>query len=204
MTPLQKIAMGLVIVLAPGYFEIAGQPYDILADWLGWVLVIVGMGVLRKHLDVDIAYWLAWVALVVSLVFWFPQITDLLPQVDEPVEGVDPSVAWFISLPQAAFSLLLVKAIGQAGIEQTPRDTFVAGRFGVLSWAFIATIALPPVAYATAENLIQPTVIGIALTNIALIYYLFRVHRWTWLGGPGPLEIHPPAKASENDEGRPD
>ena len=185
--------MGLVIVLAPGYFEIAGQPYDFLADWLGWMLVIAGMRMLREHLDVDIAYWLAWVALVVSLVFWFPQITDLLPQVDEPVKGVDPSVAWFISLPQAAFSLFLVKAIGQAGIEQTPRDTFVAGRFGVLSWAFIGSIALPPVAYAAAENLIRPTLIGIGLINVALIYYLFRVHRRTWLGGP-----------VENDEGRPD
>lgn len=181
MTPLQKIAMGLVIVFAPGYFEIAGHPYDVLADWLGWLLVLSGMRVLRTRLDVDLAYWLAWVALVVALVFWFPQITDLLPQVDEPVKGVDPSVAWFISLPQAAFSLLLVKAIGQAGIEQVPRDTFVAGRFGVLSWAFIATIALPPIAYAAAEDLIGPTVIGIGLVNVVLIYYLFRVHRRTWL-----------------------
>jgi hypothetical protein len=26
------------------------------------------------------------------------------------------------------------------------------------------------------------------------VYYLFRVHRRTWLGGPGPLEVHPPTR----------
>lgn len=185
--------MGLVIVLAPGYFEIAGQPYDVLADWLGWLLVLSGMALLREHLDVDIAYWLAWVAFAVALVFWFPQVTDLLPEVDEPVKGIDPSVQWFISLPQAAFSLLLVQAIGKAGADQQPRDTFVAGRFGVLTWAFIATIVVPPVAYAAAEDLIRPTLIGIGLINIVFVYYLFRVHGRPWLGGP-----------VENYEGRPD
>ncbi|MCX6396975.1 MAG: hypothetical protein NTV23_10855 [Propionibacteriales bacterium] len=204
MTPLQKIAMGLVIVFAPGYFEIAGQPYDVLADWLGWLLVLAGVGALSRHLEVDLVRWLARVALVVSLVFWFPQVTDLLPDVDGPVKGVDPSVQWFISLPQAAFSLLLVQAIGKAAINQVPRDSFVAGRYGVLTWAFIAGIVLPPVAYAVAEDLIRPTLIGIALINLALIYQLFRVHRRTWLGGPGPLEVHPEGPRSGNDEGRPD
>lgn len=211
--------MGLVIVFAPGYFDIAGQPYDVLADWLGWLLVIAGMNGLRKHLDVDLPYWLAWVAFTVSLVFWFPQVTDLLPDVDEPVKGIDPSVQWFISLPQAAFSLLLVKAIGQAGIEHRPPDRFVAGRFGVLSWAFITTIVLPPVAYAVAEDLIKPTLIGIGLINLVLVYYLFRVHGRPWLGGPVLVPAAPEddtassendtassqndTASSENDEGRP-
>lgn len=199
MTPLQKIAMGLVIVLAPGYFEIAGQPYDVLADWIGWIMVISGLRVLRTYLDLDVAYWLAWVALAVALVFWFPQVTDLLPEVDEPVKGTDPSVLWAISLPQAAFSLLLVKALSEAGIDHDPRDTFVAGRFGVLSWAFIATIVLPPVAYAAAEDLVQPVLIGIGLVNVVLVYYLFRAHARPWLGGRVPETAAP-----ENDEGRPD
>lgn len=204
MTPLQKIAMGLVIVFAPGYFEIGGEPYDVLADWLGWILVISGMRPLRTHIDVDVAYWLAWIAFAVSLVFWFPQVTELLPEVEEPIKGIDPSVQWFISLPQAAFSLVLVKAIGQAALTVTPRDRFVAGRFGVLMWAFISAIVLPPIAYAAAEDLIRPTLIGIGLINLVFIYYLFRVHRRTWLAGPGPLEIHPTVRTSENDEGRPD
>lgn len=185
--------MGLVIVLAPGYFSIGGQPYDVLADPLGWLLAISGVSALRRtELDVDIAYWLAWLAFAVSLVFWFPQVTDLLPQVDEPVEGVDPSVLWFISLPQAAFSLVLAKTIGQAGIAREPRDRFVAGRYGVLTWAFIATIVLPPIAYSAVDELIRPTLIGIGLINIVFIYYLFRVHARPWLGGP------------ENSEDRPD
>src|SRR5688572_7940845 len=101
--------MGMVIVFAPAYFEIAGQPYDVLADWLGWLMVIGGVRALRGHLDIQVLTWLAWLAFAVSLVFWFPQLTDLLPEVDEPVEGIDPSVQWAISLPQAAFSLMLVR-----------------------------------------------------------------------------------------------
>jgi hypothetical protein len=33
--------------------------------------------------------------------------------------------------------------------------------------------------------------------NLAVIYYLFRVHRRTWLGGPGPLEVHPVKRAED-------
>lgn len=193
MTPLQKIAMGLVIVFAPGFFEIGGQPYDILADWLGWLLVIAGLRGLRDRLPVDGVILLAVLAFATSLVFWFPQVTELLPEVTEPIEGVDPSVAWAIGLPQAAFSLLLVRTIGQAGLERTPRDRFVAGRFGVLTWAFGATILLPPVAYAAAEDLIRPTLIGIGVINLVLIYYLFRVHARPWLGGPEPEPVADPA-----------
>ena len=29
------------------------------------------------------------------------------------------------------------------------------------------------------------------LVGVAFVYFLFRVHRREWLGGPGPLEIHP-------------
>jgi hypothetical protein len=41
------------------------------------------------------------------------------------------------------------------------------------------------------DGLVNPTLIGIGLVNAAFVYYLFRVHRREWLGGPGPLEIHP-------------
>ncbi len=193
MSPLQKIAMGLVIVFIPANFAIAGDVYDALPDPLGWLLVLSGMTALRKTLNVDIAYWLTWLALAVSIPLWLPQVTDLLPSIpaelktraelDEATKAA--SIAWFLSLPQSATTLLLTRKIGQEAIAQQPRDRFVAGRFGVLTWGLIAAIVLPPVAYGgDVKNLITPTLIGIGVVNLVLIYYLFRVHRRPWLGGP--------------------
>jgi len=200
MSPLQKIAMGLVIVFIPANFTVGGHVYDALPDPLGWLLVLSGMKVLRRHLDVDAAYWLTWVALVVSIGLWIPQLTELLPEIPEHLRTEAElrqatkaaSLAWFLSLPQSVMSLLLVRRISEEGIVQQPRDTFVAGRFGVLTWGLIAVIVLPPIAYGgDVENLISPALVGIGVVNLVLIYYLFRVHRREWLGGPGPLLIQP-------------
>lgn len=200
MSPLQRVAMGLVIVFVPANFEIGHHIYDALPDPLGWLLVLSGMSALRRHLDVDLAYWLAWVALAVSIPLWFPQLTEHLPDIPEHLRTASErdqatraaSIAWALALPQSAMALLLVRAIGQEAVAQMPRDTFVAGRFGVLLWGLAAAIVLPPVAYGgDVENLITPTLVGVGLVNAMLIYYLFRVHRREWLGGPGPLEIRP-------------
>ncbi|RNL75425.1 hypothetical protein [Nocardioides marmorisolisilvae] len=209
MSPLQKIAMGLVIIFVPANFDIAHHVYDGLPDPLGWVLVVSGMSALRKHLDVDVAYWLAWVALAVSIPLWFPQLTEQLPDIPDHLRTAAEldqatkaaSIAWALALPQSAMSLLLVRVIGQEAIAQEPRDVFVAGRFGVLLWGIGAAIVLPPIAYGgDVENLITPTLVGVGLVQAVLIYYLFRVHRREWLGGPGPLLIHPRPR---KDEGRP-
>jgi len=46
-TPLQKIAMGLVIVLVPAYFPAHPHPawavYDAVRDPGGWALVVAGV-----------------------------------------------------------------------------------------------------------------------------------------------------------------
>jgi hypothetical protein len=126
----------------------------------------------------------------VSVPLWFPQVNHLL--VPEYNHGIDVSFQWFLSLPQTVFSLLLARSIGRAAELQDPRDSFVAGRFGVLTWGFAALAVLPAIAYGGGvDALVNPTLVGIGVVNVAFIYYLFRVHRRTWLGGPGPLEIRP-------------
>ena len=201
MSPLQRIAMGLVIVLVPANFPHDPHPawefYDALPDPIGWLFVIVGVRALRAHLDVDIVGWLGWVAFVTSVPLWFPQVNHLL--VPDYNDSIDVSFQWFLFLPQTVFSLALARTIGRAGELQEPRDTFVAGRYGVLTWAFGALIVLPAIAYGGGvEALEQPTLVAIGLVNVVFVYYLFRVHRRTWLGGPGPLEVHP-----QTHEGRP-
>jgi hypothetical protein len=203
-SPLQRIAMGLVIVFVPADFKISGFTYDFLVDPVGWLMVIGGLRSLRRHLDVDVPYWLAWVAFAISVPLWFPQLVEHLPTVDPSKAGLllehtekgnrvtDPSILWALSLPQAAFGLLLSKAIGQAATDQEPRDVPVAGRYGVLQWAFAATIVLPLIAFGgNVPGLVRWTLIGIGAISLTFIYQLFRWHRRDYLGGPGPLLVQP-------------
>jgi hypothetical protein len=41
------------------------------------------------------------------------------------------------------------------------------------------------------DQLVNTTVLVSTVVDLALVYFLFRVHRREWLGGPGPLLIHP-------------
>jgi hypothetical protein len=197
MSPLQKIAMGLLIVFWTAPFSIDGYAWDGLPDPIGWILVLVGVHALRRHLDVELAIRTAWVALAASVPQWIPPVFEaLLPNDDAVAEA---SVRWFFFLPQALFCLLLARAVAKAAVTRQPRDRFVAGRFGVLTWAAGALIALPPIAYGLDEQpLIDATLIGIVLIGLAFVYYLFRVHRRTWLGGPGPVVVHPGPRASDS------
>jgi len=194
MSPLQRIAMGLVIVLVPAYFphdpHPAWQVYDALPDPIGWLLVITGVRALSAHLDVDVVRWFAWTAFAVSVPLWLPQVNHLL--VPEYNDSIEVSFQWFLALPQTVFGLALARTIGRQAELQQPRDRFVAGRYGVLTWAFAALVVLPVVAYGGGvDSLVDPTLVAIGLVNVVFVYYLFRVHRREWLGGPGPLEVHP-------------
>ena len=200
MSPLQKIAMGLVIVLVPANFPHDPHPawafYDAIPDPLGWLLVLSGVRGLRGHLDVDVVGWLAWVSFALSVPLWFPQVNHLL--VPEYTDTIDVSFQWFLFLPQTVFSLMLARAIGRQAELQEPRDRFVAGRYGVLTWAFAVLVVLPAIAYGGGvDGLVTPTLVGIGLVDVVFVYYLFRVHRREWLGGPGPLLVQPHTRSED-------
>ena len=186
-SPLQKIAMGLVIVLLQAPFPPHPSPtwerYDVLPDPVGWALVLAGTLALTSADPVFApTRWLAGVAGVVSVPLWFPQLTHRL----------DASGQWFSSLPQIVFCLWLAREIGIQGAHQDPPDDYTPKRFGLLVWGFGVVAVLPVLALGGGlERLVATTVTVSAIVNIALCYYLFRVHRRVWLGGPGPLEIHP-------------
>lgn len=192
MTALQKIAMGVVVVLLPANFPRDPDPYwrfyDALPDPLGWALVISGVWTLSHTLDVDLARWLAVLALLISVPLWFPEISHhLLPRQGAGAEPTDLEVTpyqWFASLPHVGFCLVLVRTIGRGALAQSPPDRFVAGRFGVLTWGFIAAAVLPAVAFGgRVAGLQAPSLLLLALVDIVFVYYLFRVHGRTWLGG---------------------
>jgi hypothetical protein len=191
MSPLQRIAMGLVIVLLPANFPAQPSPdwafYDALPDPIGWALVVAGVWALGRSSDLDLALvkWLAVVALAVSVPLWFPQVNHLLVPAHNP--DIDVSLQWFLALPQTLFSLVLAREIGQAG--RAADDSHLATRFGLLCWGFVALAVLPVVVYGGGlDELEMPMLVLIAVVNIAFIYQLFAVHRRPLLGGVGPRD----------------
>lgn len=189
--------MGLVIVLLPAYFPAHPHPawavYDALPDPIGWALVVAGVWALSRApgrartLDLTTVQWLAVLGLVVSVPLWFPQINHLLIPKYNP--GVSLSAQWAASLPQSVFGLALARQIGKTGQLAEPRDTYLAGRFGVLTWGFVAMIVLPAIAYGAGVTALQkPTLLVIGVVNVAFIFYLFMANRRELLGGPGPRD----------------
>lgn len=198
MSPLQKIAMGMVIVVGYASFPAHPSPrwelYDALADPLGWLLVVFGLFALARVDDTfATSRWLAGIAAAVSVPMWLPQLSHQL----------DASGAWFASLPQIAFCLVLAREIGMLGARQAPADGYVAKRFGLLVTGFAVVGVLPVVAIGGGiEVLENPTELLAWAVNVAFIYLLFRVHRRVWLGGPGPLLVEA-RERPERQEGRP-
>lgn len=190
MSPLQRIAMGMVIVVGTAIFPPDPSPswarYDALPDPVGWALVLWGAVALARADDAfDSVRWLAALAGAVSIPMWFPQLHHRL----------DASGQWFASLPQLAFCIVLARTIGVVATTRRPPDPFVAQRFGVLLWGFALAAVLPVVAIGGGvKALDNPTLLVSTLTNVAFVYYLFRVHRREWLGGPGPLQPRPPPR----------
>ena len=95
-------------------------------------------------------------------------------------------------MPQILFCLWLAREIGIKGGLQKPADGYVQRRFGLLVWGFAITGLLPVLVFGGGiDQLEEPTAIISVMVDVAFVYFLFRVHRREWLGGPGPLEIAP-------------
>ena len=204
MSPLQRIAMGLVVVVGNAAWTLPGdQPswlhYDLLADPVGWLLVLSGTWALVRAQDsFDLLRWPAVLAALVSVPVWFPQVQHRL----------DGAGAWAASLPQIAFCLLLCRETSRLAGLQRPGDAYAAHRFGLLVWGFVAVGVLPVLTLGGGlDALAAPTQLVSLVVNVALVWFLFRVHRRRWLGGPGPLEIGPDGARGQSGrrthEGRP-
>jgi hypothetical protein len=154
-TPLQKVAMGLVIVLVDAFFG----GYDAVADPVGWLLVLAGLMPLRTRLESGSGLvMLGGLCLTVSVATYPPAVADLL----------DESAGWALSLPQIAFSFMLCTALA-------PLTARLSGRLLLLRWAFVALAAGPVLVFGGGvESLRTPVGVLGVLTNLYLVYLLFR------------------------------
>jgi hypothetical protein len=156
-TPLQKVAMGLVIVLVDAPFS----GYDGVPDPLGWVLVVLGLHELRSVLDNGRALvLLAGLCLAVSVATYPPQVSGAL----------DDSGGWALSLPQLALGFALCTALASSAEE-------LGGRFRLLRWVFVLLAAAPVLVLGGGvEALRGPLALVSVAANLYLVYLLFRVH----------------------------
>lgn len=155
MTPLQGIAMGLVIVLVDASFG----GYDGVPDPLGWLLVLWGVRRLRPVLaESGVLVALAAVCLVVSIATYPPQVTEQL----------DESGGWALSLPQLAFSFALAGALG-------PVSGWLEKRFRVMRPVFVVLAVAPAVVIGgDLEAVRSPLAFVVAAANVYFVYLLFQ------------------------------
>jgi hypothetical protein len=177
-TPLQKVAMGLVIVFLSARFG----GYDALPDPVGWGLAIAGLVPLRTRVPHGgTLLWLAAIAGVVSVPLVVPQVN----------EAMAPAGQWGVGVPQTAFCLML--SISLATLTERAGEP-EAVRFGLLRTAYIAVLALPVLVYGGGiDELALPAAVLSVLANVVLVYYTFKVSR-------RPYVYDAPAAADDQGE----
>lgn len=167
MKPLQSIAMGLLIIAALAQ---VGE-HDVLADPVGWVLVLHGLGRLPAALERRSALrTLGVVALVMSVALWFPEVRDAL-------EDTDESLLWAANLPQLAFVGLLCLALSRAAAAEPPRARWLHTA-AVLTG--VAAVLPPVVLGAGADSLLVVMVVGASLVLLLVIVLFFRYSSRPW------------------------
>jgi hypothetical protein len=178
--PLQAVAMGLVVVLLTA----AVHGYDLLADPLGWLLVLAGLGALpvpqRRALRA-----LAGLGLVVSVVVWFPAARDALNVTDD-------ALAWAAGLPEVVCVVLLAHALAQRALAAGDGP---ARRWLLTTRTLLVVVALlPPVVLGGGlDSLVGAAAAVGSLSLLLLVVLLFRYAGRGWaLPAEVPVDVPTP------------
>jgi hypothetical protein len=160
--------MGLVIVAVGA--KVNG--YDLLADPLGWLLVIRGVSQLPRSVPwSDTVTFLAGLTLVASVPLWFPGVVDAIADTDD-------SLTWAVNLPQLAFVATLCAALARVAAEV--EDKRAASWLKTGSTLTIAAGVLPIVVYSVEPGLLVPLLVLATVTLVLVIVLLFRYSARPW------------------------
>lgn len=172
MTPLQRIAMGLIVVV----IDTLGG-YDLLPDVLGWTLVLWGLVGLPGPDRGGLRY-AAVVAAATSVVL-YP------PSVHEPLADAEPSLQWAASLPDLVFALLLARALMR--LARASHERTLERRMGVLvTLAGVLAVAPVLVFAGGAEHLLPAAALMVQVMWLWLVWNLFAFHARPWLNAEPP------------------
>lgn len=159
--------MGLVIVV----LSAPVRGFDLLADPVGWLLVLMGLSTLpvpqRSALHV-----LATLSLLVSVVVWFPAARDAL-------NVTDLALAWAAGLPEVATGIVLTHALAQVAriAGDRPARTWLQTARTLL----VVVAVLPPVVLGGGIDSLD-TALGVfgSLVLLLVIVLLFRYASRPW------------------------
>jgi hypothetical protein len=176
MRPLQSIAMGLVVI---GLNAQLPGGYDALPDPLGWLLVLAGVAGLDPHLAHRTALLgLAALAALVSVPLW-------LPQLDQRLHDIDPSLPWAANLPQLGFTILLCHTTAVAAKEGGDRRAAAWLRTAATAFAVVAV--LPVLVFgAGMDSLEVPSYVLASFALVLLVWLLFSYAARPWLHSQAP------------------
>jgi hypothetical protein len=165
--PLQPIGLGLLIVALTA--PVHG--FDLLADPVGWLLILNGLRLLPLP-QRGTLLGLAALALVVSCVLWVPSVPTRL-------DDVDQSLTWAANLPQLATTIVLAHGLAHAA--------FLAGDRKARGWlltarALLVVVTLLPVVVfgGGLDSLIGLTFLVATLALLVLIWLLFAYAGRPW------------------------
>ena len=164
MKPLAWIAMGLVVVA----LSARGGGVDLLADPVGWLLVLLG-GDRYGGLPSAVS-WLAVVALVVSGFLWWPGVADALAD-------QDVSLVWAASVPELAAMATL--CAGFARVAGTEGDRRARAWLGTATVLAVVTALAPLPVLAADRDLDSVLLLGL-VTVVLVIVLLFRYSSRPW------------------------
>jgi hypothetical protein len=161
-TPLQKVAMGMVLVIVDPLFG----SWDGLPDPVGWVLVVLGLLLLRRTLpDSGLLVGTAVLSGIVSTVLFVPGL----------VPSPSPSGGWGLSLPELTFSFLICASLAVLAERSGDGE---AAHFAFLRWVFVGLAVAPVLVYGGGLDALQlPIGVASIVANLYLVYLLFKVSR---------------------------
>jgi uncharacterized membrane protein len=112
--PMVLIGLGLVInIISPRV-----QGWDVLPDWAGWTLILIGTWAFARNLPSrGLLLATAGVALVVAAVQWPPALQLIDPASPGDVTTSEASLLWALSLPALAWMILYCLAV--AGLSRS-------------------------------------------------------------------------------------
>jgi hypothetical protein len=194
--PLHAVALGLVIV---AIYAKAGD-FDLLADPVGWALVLVGLKVLVDRVDLPLTG-LLWTAGVLALV---ASAALTVPWLHEWFEDADPALGWAIDVPALGFCGILCHALCTGA-----RAAKEVGAAAWLQWTAIGfgvSVAAPVVVIGGGvEGLRGPAELVTGLSQLSLFVLCLVYAGRTWAGAPvatEPAAEPEPEPEPEDEDGR--
>lgn len=168
--PLQIIGMGLVIV----FLESLAGGFDLFANPVGWLLVLVGTAKLPLP-QRGVLAGIAFAAFAIAVPLWFPAVQG-------PVLGPDPALDWAAKLPTYGYCFVLCRALMAAAQGVHPAGHM---RFGALSVLLAIAVAVPPVAIAADSGWVANTGLAvIVISQVWLVWSLFTHSRLPYADAP--------------------